>query len=273
MTDRVCVSRRWKVARRGAAGPSAVGPSATVTEPLFAGTLYVADVRFTTDRGTVAVAAADLETVVGFSQKAVGPIAAYASQYGAVELRAGGLLPSLVVSTPQGSYSDAQLQGWVDTLVSRQGSPAASAVLVLNPPGVVNRDARESGGVGVLGYHGLATVPYCFVNLLGSGLALDDRADLYAEAVSHEIAEMTVDPRADDRNPEVCDGCGTNCRSGAAFRAFFDAQGTYVGSSSAFPPSFPYAFFLSAIARPSHAADCPAPDSACSYGPPTATKA
>ncbi|HEV2166696.1 MAG TPA: hypothetical protein VGS23_06975, partial [Thermoplasmata archaeon] len=143
-----------------------------------------------------------------------------------------------------------------------------AAILVLNPPGVVNRDAKETGGVGVIGYHGMASVPYSFVNLLGSGFTLDDRSDLFAEAVSHEIAEMTVDPRADDSNPEVCDGCGGNCRGQSAYRVYFDELGRYLGSSTSFPPALAYAFFLSAIAPPSFASDCPAPEAGCAYPPP-----
>ncbi|HZY93038.1 MAG TPA: hypothetical protein VFG07_09760, partial [Thermoplasmata archaeon] len=116
--------------------------------------------------------------------------------------------------------------------------------------------------------HGRANVPYAFVNLLGSGFTLDDAAEAYAEAVSHEIAEMTVDPAADDSNPEVCDGCGTNCLGSAAHRAYFDGSGNYLGGSTAFPPAFPFAFFLSSIAQPAVSADCPAPASGCDYAPP-----
>jgi hypothetical protein len=80
---------------------------------------------------------------------------------------------------------------------------------------------------------------------------------------------MTVDPRADDSNPEVCDGCGTNCLGASAYRAFFDDLGRYLGSVDAFPPAFAYAYFLSAIAKPSAATECPAPASACAYAPPS----
>ena len=104
-------------------------------------------------------------------------------------------------------------------------------MILLNPPGLTNTDAREQNGTGVLGYHGFAQIPYAFVNLLGTGFQLGDPSDLFAEALSHEIAEMTVDPRADDSNPEVCDGCGTNCNGAGAYRVYFGPTGEYLGGA------------------------------------------
>jgi hypothetical protein len=120
----------------------------------------------------------------------------------------------------------------------------------------------------VLGYHGLSPggVPYIFVNVTGSGFTLQDLQDYYALAVSHEIAEMVVDPRADGSNPEVCDGCGPNCEP--VLRDYFDAAGAYLKTSVAFPPPFGFGFYINAIVKPSAAAQCPAPDSACAYAPP-----
>ena len=106
------------------------------------------------------------------------------------------------------------------------------------------------------------------MNVLGTGLTVEDVDDHYAEAVSHELAEMTVDPRADGKNPEVCDGCGTNCRGAQAYRAFFSSEGAYLATTDRFPPPMAYGFFISAIARPPSAADCPPPESACVYPPP-----
>ncbi len=266
MTRRVCGTRQYKVGRGGAARPSAAG----VAGPLFHGTIYVADLELTGAGGPWSVAPADLSVVARYLSEIVAPVASYASQYGPTGLTAGRVLGRLSVPISQGSYSDADLQGWVNELVGRDALGSDSAVLVLNPPGAVNRDAKESGGIGVLGYHGFASVPYSFVNLLGTGLAPGDRSDLYAEAVSHEVAEMTVDPRANDRNPEVCDGCGTNCLGSGAYRAYFASDGRYLESATTFPPSFAYAFFLAAIARPAVAADCPAPAAWCAYPPPTA---
>ena len=268
MTVRICGTRSWKERRSRALGRPIERPGALVSGPLFSGSVYLANLVFSTKSGPQTVAAADLAVVQRYLERSVGPISAYASQYGPQRLGAGAPLAAKVVPVPSGEYSDADLQGWVNALASEQHLAPSSAVLVLNPPGVVNTDAKESGGVGVLGYHGLANLPYSFVNVLGSRFRLADPSDLFAEAVSHEVAEMTVDPRANDSNPEVCDGCGTNCQGAAAFRAYFDAAGHYLTSATAFPPSFPYDFFVSAIARPSDVNDCPAPASACAYPPP-----
>ena len=266
MSSRVCVTRARKRSRPGAGEASK--PGRALAGPLFEGEVYLADFEFTGPGGPWSIPAADLATVMRYLGFAAPVITAYAGQYGPAKVTPGLILPRRSVPLVNGSYSDRELQGWIDELVGAQSLPSTAAVLVLNPPGVVNRDAKESGGYGVLGYHGLASVPYGFVNALGSGFTVGDPADVYAEAVSHEVAELTVDPRADDSNPEVCDGCGTNCQGAAAYRAYFDARGAYLGSSTSFPPPFSYDFFVSAIARPSAAIDCPAPASACDYPPP-----
>lgn len=265
---RICGSRHWKLirAKRHGAAPSPTGR--TVSGPLFDGTVYLANLAFQVGGRSVAITPSDLATVRQYLTKIVTPVTSYAAQYGPCGLRAGTILPEFATPAISGSYSDADLQAWVDAMVASNQLGVGSALIVLNPPPVVNRDAKETGGVGVLGYHGAASRPYCFVNTLGTGFALDDRSDLFAEAVSHELAEMTVDPRADDSNPEVCDGCGTNCQGTSAYRAFFDGAGSYLATSTRFPPPFAYAFFLSAVARPGAAADCPAPASACDYAPP-----
>lgn len=265
---RVCVSRTWKRARAQRAGRGIRPVGARISVPLFQGTVHLANLQFTGPGGPRSISGGDLATVAEYLGHVVTPIEKYASQYGTASLSAGTVLPPFAAAVTGDSYTDVQLQGWINQMALANGLGAGSAILVLNPVGVVNQDAKESGGVGVLGYHGLAGVPYSFVNALGAGFTLDDRADLFAEAVSHEIAEMTVDPRADDSNPEVCDGCGTNCLGLSGFRSFFDAAGNYLGSASSFPPSFPFGFFLSAIAQPAAAADCPAPASACAYPPP-----
>ena len=266
MNARICVTRPWKRARSGG---SAATRAASPGRLLFQGTIYLAQLEFAGPGGPWSVSPADLATVLAYLTKAAPVIADYAGQYGPTALSIGGRLPPRTVPVATASYTDAQLQGWVNAMASASSLGPDSAILVLNPPGVVNQNAKESGGIGVIGYHGLASVPYSFVNLLGSGFALDDHSDQFAEAVSHEIAEMTVDPQADDSNPEVCDGCGGNCLGPSAIRNYFDGQGDYLGSSASFPPAFAYAFFLSAIAKPPVASDCPVPESGCAYPPPT----
>lgn len=272
-SGRVCVTRGWK-RRRAPTRPASSAGVGTSTDPralgpLFNGRVFLADLTFTDGSGTShAVARADLATVLRYLSLAAPLISRYAGQYGPNRVDVSNVPLALAVSLGGTSYSDADLQRWVNELAGSIPSGEPGAVIVLNPPGLTNSDAKESGGVGVLGYHGTANVPYAFVNLLGSGFTLDDLSDLYAEALSHEIAEMVVDPAANDANPEVCDGCGTNCQGTGAHRAYFNQAGGYLGSATTFPPAFPYTFFLSSIATPAVAADCPAPASGCDYAPP-----
>jgi hypothetical protein len=156
------------------------------------------------------------------------------------------------------------LQTWVNAVVAQNSLPRNSCVAVLNPRGVVNTDADVTKGIG--GYHSIANVPYLFVNVTGENLAVDDRMGLYALALSHEIAEVAVDPQADSVNPEVCDACGPNCQT--VWIDYFDSAASYVATSQAFPPPFAYRFFINGIVKPVSATSCPAPAASCNYAPP-----
>ncbi len=236
--------------------------TAKASAPLFHGTLVFAQVTFTTSRGTVAVNGPDLATAIAFARLAVGPISAYASQYGPNGVVVAPKSVPFAANVPSGRYNDQALQGWVNAIVAQNGLPPDTCVVILNPQGVVNADADPSQGVG--GYHGLANVPYAFVNVMGTGLTIADEADAYALALSHEIAEMVVDPRADLSNPECCDPCAGNC--GATYYESFDGSGRYLSGGT--NPAAGYAFFINSIVKPNAATQCPAPSSACAYPPP-----
>lgn len=242
-------------------------PAALPAGSLFNGTVHFVQVAFTTAQGVIALSAADMATVMAYAQNASGPIAMYASQFGPCGLKIDRTPIAYSVDLRSGadgqSYSDQTLQTWVNA-IARQQQLTNACLVVLSPPGVVNTDAQN----GVLGYHAQADVPYIFGNVLGQGFTLDDAADVYALVVSHELAEMTVDPSANLANPEVCDGCGPNCQT--VFRDYFDASSAYLETSQAFPPGSPYGYFINAIVQPPSATQCPAPSSACAYPPPTA---
>lgn len=178
---------------------------AAASEPLFNGTLVFVQISFRTNQGIVSVASKDLATAMSFARLAAAPISAYATQYGPNAIHVGAGPIAFSVSIPSGRYNDQTLQGWVNAIMSQNGLPANTCIVILNPLGVVNTDADAGKGVG--GYHNLANVPYAFVNVMGSDLTVKDEANVYALALSHEIAEMVVDPRADLVNPEVCDPC------------------------------------------------------------------
>ena len=69
----------------------------------------------------------------------------------------------------------------------------------------------------------------------------------YAFILSHEVAEMVVDPAANNRNPEVCDGCAGNCDT--FWVDCFDNNSNFVGGSQTIPPSFGYSFFINSIIK------------------------
>ncbi len=239
-------------------------PGAKAQEPLLNGTLIFVKITFMTLSGSVSVGDADMKTARDFAQRAAAPISRYASQYGPNAL---SVAPNILGFGPnlQGTrYNDQTLQNWVNAIAAQNMLPNSSCIVVLNPPGAVNTDADPRKGVG--GYHSMADLPYCFVNVLGSNLTIQDRANVYVLALSHEIAEMAVDPRADLVNPEVCDPCGPNCQT--VWIDYFDCNDRYIATTQRFPPSFDYQFFINGIVQPESATACPAPGTACNYPPP-----
>jgi hypothetical protein len=251
---------------RDALAPGKVPAAGTrAVAPLFQGSLTFVHLVVQSGAKSTALPPTDLATARSFAGSAVGPISQYAAQYGPNSLSVAEPTIELPVSVAKGVYNDSTLQEWLDGLVASSRLPLdTSALVVLNPPGPLNTDADPTRGV--LGYHGKAKVPYAFVNVLALNLTVPDPADAFALALSHEIAEMTVDPSANLANPEVCDPCGPNCQT--PIRAYFDAVGSFLGGTTAFPPPFAYGFFLNAIVQPVSASLCPAPPAACAYAPP-----
>ena len=141
---------------------------------------------------------------------------------------------------------------------------------MFNPDGVVNTDGDGSLGIG--GYHdAVSGSPYCFCNVGGSNFTVQDRPNHYAEVLSHEVAEMVVDPLISFLSPEVCDGCAGNCSN--KWLAFFSEESSgnphYLLSARKIPPlPFHHDFFVAAVARPQNANDCPSPESGCNYAAP-----
>ncbi len=180
-------------------------PRNAAAAPLFRGTLVFASVDFVTRKGTVSIGSGDLATAMDFARLAAEPMMKYAGQYGPNQVAVRDAAVPFAANVPGGRYNDQTLQGWVNSIVRAGALPPDTCVVVLNPQGVVNTDADPSQGVG--GYHGMAQVPYAFVNAMGSSFTVRDEANIYALALSHEMSEMVVDPHADLANPEVCDPC------------------------------------------------------------------
>lgn len=220
---------------------------------LFSGTIHFVDASF----GGIKLSSADLNAAIQYATLAIKQITQYCSAYGANSLAIDSTPISFSVATT--TFNDAELQGYVNQILTQNNLPTNDALIFLCPQGVTNTDAQASQGV--LGYHGHANVSYCFVNLLGVPLTVNDSSDFYAVALSHEIAEMTVDPMADLSEPEVCDPCAGNC--GVDYRNYFDVNGKWLGGS----PVSGYAFFIDGIATLSTVSQCPSPANACTYSP------
>jgi hypothetical protein len=237
-------------------------PGAKARSPLFSGTLNFVQATFSSSGRDFAVSVADQKIAVEYAALAAVPISRYASQYGPNSLAVAPAPIPFMASVSAEKYNDGILSGWVEQLSKSGGLSSDTCLVFLNPQGVVNTDADPSQGV--LGYHSVAPsgTPYIFVNVMGTGLSVSDERDVYALALSHECAEMTVDPRADGSNPECCDSCGGNCN--VDNRDFFDGKGVWVGGS----PTPGALFFIAGIATPAAVARCPAPASSCSYPPP-----
>lgn len=230
--------------------------------PLFSGTLRFVQATFASSGSSFEVPPADLAVAMKYAGIAAVPISAYCSQYGPNSLAIDASTIPFQVSVSNGRYNDSILSGWVDRLSKANGLGPDSCLVFLNPNGVVNTDADATQGV--LGYHSMSSsgVPYAFVNVMGTGLAIQDGQDYYALALSHEIAEMTVDPLADGSNPEISDECAGNCN--VDYRNYFGQNGQWLGGSAT--PG--YLFFTDGIATPASVTQCPAPPSSCIYPPP-----
>ena len=180
-------------------------------------------------------------------------------QYGPDAVNVAATLLTKTVNVPSGTFTDSDVQGWVNALKSDNDLPDNSCIFVVVPAGLPNV-------VGNSGYHGKADIPYINAGVTSTALTLADVADVYAMVVSHEIAEMVVDPSVGGGDPEVCDPCDINCAN--LTRNYFDAQDNFLGSNEATPPGgFNYAYYICAIVKPAGASDCPASLANCEYGP------
>ena len=246
----------------------------TVSDPLFQGTLFFVQITFNTPSGSFSINNADMLTALNYSKVAINPISDYASQYGPNSLSVSNNIIQYSVTLSGKTYTDSNLKSWVNDIVSTNRlSTNSSCIVILNPwtEGIVNTNEDPRRGVG--GYHGKVSTPFCFCNVFGQNLTVDDRQNAYAQILSHEIAEMTVDPLANIVNPEVCDACAPNCNN--LWNNFFDNGNQFIDGSQSLPPSFAYKFFVNALVKPASynpATECAIPGSnthdVCVYIPP-----
>ncbi len=224
------------------------------------------------------IGARDIATILNFATQAVIPISQYANQYGPNGISVNQNVLNYSVNLTGLSFDDPALKEWASEIVSANHYDTSTCLVFLLPPGLTNSSwARGTGGEH---YHD--TIPYILFSVAGTfdvngnitlkdlagnpqNLTVQDTFFSFAGSLSHEIAEMTVNPLGG--NPEVCDACGPNFNS--TYLNYFDFFGNYIGTTQT-PPynvNFAYNFYINGIATPPFAIQAKAPASACSYFP------
>jgi hypothetical protein len=239
------------------------GPGKGVSGGLFNGTLHLVQVTFHTPGQDFVIPSADMNTIVQYAQRAIIPIDQYASEYGTTHAAVSPNVINYAVSLSARKYTDANVKSWANDIATKNTLPSTDAVVIPSPQGLSASNVDANAG-----YHGFANLPYTIFGVFAHNLTMQDEQDTFAMVVSHEIAELIVDPRANDANPEVCDPCDLNCGAQNLNRAYFDAQNKYLGTVSALPPTFNFSYYICAVVKPAGASGCPAPGADCVYGPP-----
>jgi len=256
-------------------------PVVAGSHPLFHGTLVFVQVTFNrTGQAPFAMNAADIQTAIGYAAQAVVPIQQYASQYGPSDVSVSPTMLSFNVDLAGNTFTPGDVEGWVDDIV-RANSLTNACVVILHDDATAgsptNTETIPKNGFKTFGYHSMTDDghPLIFSLVFGTGLTTNDPNRLYAHVLSHEIAEMVVDPRANVENPEVCDACFGNCKNQQF--DLFDATNAFVGGTHnpATTPT-PFAFYINAIIKPElydPDTECALPGSdpigSCIYPPPS----
>ena len=233
---------------------------------LFNGTMHLVDLSFKRkDLGGVVIAwpPGEVDTVLAYMTLATPTILRYTAQYGEASATISQTILVGEVEVDSNTYNQVWLENWVNTLAGQYNIPSNDCICILNPPEMIDSSDALSGGIG--GYH-LTTSKcrYIFTNVTAHGLTLADRDLAFATTLSHEIAEMIVDPNASS-NPEVCDPCAGNC--GHVTLNFFQRDGGFLGSVTDMNLIAAYDYFIEGIVQPAFVSNCPAPFSACAYFP------
>ena len=243
-------------------------PQARVSGPLFHGTLVFAQIIFRrAGRPDSSVSLADVQLAAAYATLAVIPIQRYASQFGPNSVSVSPTVLPLTVTLPGNSFGDAEIETWVDKIAktARDQQVANPCIVMFHDRSVANTPKNTFDPNG---YHSVTANgnPYCFCLVFGQNLTIADNTHVfngqpnqkvYAHILSHEIAEMVVDPRGDSSNPEVCDACAGNC-SNDQFD-LFDGNGTFMGGTTDPSTAAGYTFFINAVVR----ADAPLTPKAC----------
>ena len=240
-----------------------------VTNGLFRGTLVF--VRMTYRRPNkpdFAMVAADVQTAVTYTTLAVTPIVRYASQYGIASLNVSPNVVPFLGSLSGDTFDDDVVRRFVDQIFAINNLPRETCVVILHDDSLPAAPRNTDGTGNILGYHSMTDQFhfYCFCRAFGQNLTIADTNNRYAGALSHEIAEMAVDPVADLSNPEVCDACFGNCKNQQF--DLFDANGRFIGGTTNPASASGFSFFIDALIQPEFID--PDSDKSCAF--PTADK-
>jgi hypothetical protein len=231
-------------------------PGTIVTSRLFHGTLVFARVVFRRpNKPDYGMSPDDVQTAVSYATLAVVPIQRYASQYGPNSIDVSPTVIDFTADLSTDCFTVEEFEGWVDRIgQTARGSGISNPCVVIlhdrslaTTPLFFNQNDSYHG-------HTHSGFPYCYSLVFGENLSVADNNHtnngvqndkVYAHNLSHEIAEMLVDPFGG--NPEVCDPCAGNC-SNSQF-VLFDHNGDFMGGTTDTASATGFGFFLNAIVR------------------------
>ena len=120
-----------KVVRNWLAANPVPSSKASVQAPLFQGTLVFVQMTFTRpNQLPFSMLAADIQTAVTYATLAVGPIQRYAWQYGPNSVQVSPNILSFTANLQGNTFSDDDLQGWVDSIVQDNNLTNACVVIL-----------------------------------------------------------------------------------------------------------------------------------------------
>ena len=254
--DHVTQDAKLKIWLRTHAIPA---PQATVAGPLFQGTLVFARIIFArVNQPDFSMSLADTQTAVSYATLAVVPIQRYASQYGPSSVTVSPTVIPFTANLNGNSFIESELEGWVEQIAQ-----IARSNNVINPCVVILHDRSLPATPIYTGhtnaYHSNTSdgTPFCYCLVFGQNLSVADNNHnfpnrpndkVYAHILSHEIAEMVVDPLGSSGNPEVCDACAGNCNN-IQF-GLFDQNGAFIGGTTDTILVTGFSFFINSIVSP-----------------------
>ena len=262
-------------------------PTAFASSPLLNGTLVFVQLIFQQpNQPASSMSSADVQTAVNYANLAIQPIQWYASQYGQPNISVSPTVIPFTADLTGASFTVQEFEGWVDqcATIARNNNVSNPCIVILH-----NRDLPNSGVFsGQRDSHHSMTgtgVAYCYSLVFGENLSVSDNNHtingkpndkVYAHNLSHEIAEMVVDPGGSIHNREVCDACAGNCNN--SLFDLFDVSGAFLGGTAGTATANGFAFFINSIVSASVGLDSNScvvpgadPQGACVYPPPLVT--